>query len=386
MADNNKLHGIGRVGQARSEQGACKKQGARGGQNRLHQFTNDYSEGACPEVLDALVRTNAEQTPGYTMDEHCSRAARLILDQCGLSESEASVFFVVGGTAANVISLDGLLRRPYDAVICTPDGHINTHETGAIESVGHKALASSDADGFLSVEAADEIVRTNAAFPYHMTRPKALYISDTTELGGVYHARRVEELSEYAHGHGMTLFVDGARLGSALTAASNDLTLPQIAHLADAFTVGGTKNGLLFGEAVVARDQGLREDMLWLMKQHQNMLAKGRLLGVQFEAAFAGGALGEADESPYWRYARSANRMAARLAEGIEGLGFELATPPESNQLFVRTDAGRAEKICAALGCETFVDEGKTRVIRFVTSWATTEEHVNEAIAYLASL
>ena len=352
----------------------------------MHQFTNDYSEGACPEVLQALVQTNAEQTPGYTTDAHCARAARLVLDACGLTAEEADVRFVVGGTAANVISLCGLLDRPYDAVVCTRDGHVNTHETGALESCGHKVLATDDADGFLSVEKVDEIVRANAAFGNHMTRPRALYVSDTTELGGVYDARRLEALAAYAHDHDMRLFVDGARIAPALLSPANDLTLPRIARLADAMYLGGTKNGLLFGEAVVIRDPQLRQDFPWLMKQHQNLLAKGRLLGVQFEAALTGGAPGTADEAPYWRCARTADETAARLGQGLIDLGFEATAPVSSNQLFFRVSPAVATALVRDLGCEVFFDEGATRVVRFVTSWATTAADVDEALAYAAEL
>lgn len=348
--------------------------------SRLHQFTNDYSEGAHPAVLDALVRTNLEQAGGYTTDEHCARARRLVLQACELTEDQASVEFVVGGTAANVISLCGLLERPYDAVVCTPDGHINTHETGAIEASGHKALATSDTDGFVSVAGVDAIVRANAAFGNHMTRPRVIYVSDTTELGGVYTRQRLEELAAYAHGHDMKLFLDGARLASALTAQGNDLTLPQVARLADAFYIGGTKNGLMFGEAVVIRDPQLRQDFPWLMKQHQNLLAKGRLLGVQFEAAFENG--GEL----WYACARNANAMARMLAEGLDALGYEQFAPVASNQLFYRVETPRAQRLCEALGCEVFFDEGATQVIRFVTSWATTEAHVREALEFADSL
>ena len=346
----------------------------------LHQFTNDYSEGAHPAILDAIVRTNLEQTGGYTTDAHCERARALILEACGLSADEASVEFVVGGTAANVISLCGLLARPYDAVVCTPDGHINTHETGALEASGHKVLATRDADGFVSAPEVERIVAENAAFANHMTRPRAIYASDTTELGGVYTKAHLEELAACARRHDMRFFVDGARLGSALTATSNDVTLPELARMADAFYLGGTKNGLLFGEAVVIRDPQLREDFPWLMKQHQNLLAKGRLLGVQFEAAFAdGGAL-------YWECARNANERAAQLAAGLDRLGFEAYAPHASNQLFYQVPAAVGQALSDTLGCETFYDEGATRVIRFVTSWATTEAHVEEALAFAATL
>ena len=347
---------------------------------RLHQFTNDYSEGAHPAILDALARTNLEQAGGYTTDAHCERARSLVLEACGLTPEEASVEFVVGGTAANVISLCGLLARPYDAVVCTPDGHINTHETGALEASGHKILATRDTDGFVSASEVERIVAENAAFGNHMTRPRAVYVSDTTELGGVYTKARLEELAACAHEHDMAFFVDGARLGSALTAAGNDVTLSELAHMADAFYVGGTKNGLMFGEAVVIRDAQLRQDFPWLMKQHQNLLAKGRLLGVQFEAAFAdGGAL-------YWECARNANERATQLAAGLDELGLEAYTPCASNQLFYRVPAATGQALSDTLGCETFYDEGATRVIRFVTSWATTEAHVEEALAFARTL
>ena len=343
----------------------------------MRQFRNDYSEGAHPAVFAALARTNAEQTVGYTEDEHCARAAHLILDACGLAPDEADVRFVVGGTAANVVSLSGLLARPYDAVVCTPDGHINTHETGALESCGHKVLATRDRDGFVSPAEVRRICAENAAFANHMTRPRVIYVSDTTELGGVYTKARLSELSDTARELGMRLFLDGARLGSALTAAGNDLTLPEVARLADAFYAGGTKNGLLFGEAVVIRDPQLREDFPWLMKQHQNLLAKGRLLGVQFEAAFEdGGRL-------YWECARNANERATQLADGLVGLGLEEFAPHASNQLFFRVPAALGQALSDELGCETFFDEGATRVVRFVCSWATKASDVEEALAFV---
>ena len=338
-------------------------------------FRNDYSEGACPEVLDALVRTNAERCVGYTCDEHCARAARLVLDACGLTPEEADVHFVVGGTAANVIALCGLLQRPYDAVVCTPDGHINTHESGALESCGHKALATRDADGFLTPGEVRRVVAENAAFGNHMTRPTVLYVSDTTELGGVYTKAQLTGLRACADELGLRLFLDGARLGSALASSANDLTLPEVARLADAFYVGGTKNGLLFGEAVVVRDPQLRQDFPWLMKQHQNLLAKGRLLGVQFEAAFEDGG------RVWWDCARNANARAAELRAGLLADGWGEWLPSASNQLFFEVPAAAAARFVEGLGCEVFFDRGATRVVRFVTSWATTEADVTEALA-----
>lgn len=339
----------------------------------MHQFRNDYSEGAHPLVMDALLRTNAEQAVGYTEDDHCARARALVLEACELSPDDASVQFVVGGTAANVICLNGMLDRPYDAVVCTPDGHINTHETGALEACGHKVLATGDQNGFVSVEGVDAVVRGNAAFGHHMTRPQVIYVSDSTELGGVYSRAQLEELADYAHGRGMKLFLDGARLGSALTSEANDLTLPQIARLCDAFYLGGTKNGLLFGEAIVARDPQLRADLPWLMKRHANLLAKGRLLGVQFEAALENGL--------YWECARNANRCASQLRGGLLADGWSEWMPSPSNQLFFEMPRAVAERFVGECGCEVFFDREETQVIRFVTSWATDEADVAEALA-----
>ena len=338
----------------------------------MHQFRNDYSEGAHPHIMEALVRTNAEQSVGYTDDDHCARAAALVLEACELSAAEADVRFVVGGTAANVICLNGLLERPYDAVVCTPDGHITTHETGALEACGHKVLTTGDRDGFVRVAGVDAIVCEHAAFGHHMTRPRVIYVSNSTELGGIYSRAQLEELSAYAREHAMKLFLDGARLGSALTSSANDLTLPQVARLCDAFYLGGTKNGLLFGEAIVARDPQLRADLPWLMKRHANLLAKGRLLGVQFEAALENGL--------YWECARNANRCAAQLRAGLLADGWREYLPSTSNQLFFEVPATVGTRFVEGCGCEVFIDRGATWVIRFVTSWATTDSDVTQAL------
>ncbi len=339
----------------------------------MHMFKNDYSEGAHPHILEALVRTNDEQTEGYTTDEHCAHSAAMILDLCGLTADEADVYFVVGGTAANVICLNGLFCRPYDAVICTPNGHINTHETGALEATGHKILATGDTDGFVSVAEADAIVRGNAAFGEHMTRPQVIYVSDATELGGIYQGGRLEELAGYAHSQDMKLYLDGARLGCALTSAANDLTLPEIARLCDAFYIGGTKCGLLFGEAIVVRDPQARHDLPWLMKRHANLLAKGRLLGVQFEAAF--------EDGLWFECAANANARASEVRAGLLADGWNEWIPSASNQLFFEMPTAAALRFADACGCEVFYDFGSTQVVRFVTSWATTVADVAELLA-----
>ena len=341
----------------------------------VYLFTNDYSQGAHPDVLAALVKTNLEQTPGYTVDPHCDRARDLVREACSLCRDDASVEFITGGTAANICTLLGLLDRPYDAVVCAPSGHINTHETGALEACGHKicTMRGPEADaGFVCADAVDEIVSSHAAFANHMVRPRVIYISNSTEYGGAYTLDRVTELSEYAHAHDMKLFVDGARMASALTSPGTDLTLEALAHLADAFTLGGTKCGLLFGEAVVARDPQLAHDLPWIQKRQGNLLAKGRLLGVQFETALESGSI--------WEWARSANERAARLGAGLKALGWREFLPSPTNQQFFVVDQPTAQWCVDVLGCEVFGDVEDGRVVRFVTSWATTDTDVDEAL------
>ena len=364
----------------------------------MHQFRNDYSEGAAPQILAALAATNAEQTVGYTEgDPHCDHARQLIRDMCG--QPDAQVEFCIGGTSANVICLNGMLRD-WEGVICTRDAHIVVHETGALGACGRTVLPTADADGFLTPEAAEHVWRFQTSTGRHMTRPAAIYITDTTELGGVWTRERFDAICDWAESHELGIFLDGARLGSALTATGNDLSLRHIASRVDAFYIGGTKNGMLMGEAVVICGRGphaqrLREAFPYLQKERGGLLAKGRLLGVQFEAAFAreGAAADgtpwtrEEGEELYWQLARSANECAARLAAGLADAGLTPYGTSTSNQRFFVTDPGRAQALAEAAGCETFytLDDGR-KVIRFVCSWATTQADVDELVAFAHTL
>ena len=326
----------------------------------MRMFRNDYSEGAAPRIMDALVATNDEQCVGYTEgDPHCERARRLILDACGLDEGEADVQFCVGGTSANVIGVTGMLRD-WEGVICTRDAHINVHETGAVAAC-------------------------QTSCGRHMTRPAAVYVTNATELGGVWDAARLDAICDWAHERGLRVFLDGARLASALTSEGNDVTLSHIAHTVDAFYLGGTKNGMLFGEAMVIRDARLREAFPFLVKERGGLVAKGRLLGVQFEAAFE---RGEGDaEAPYWSMARHANRMAADLRAGLVGLGFEPYGSSPSNQQFFVVSPAQQAAFEQAVGAETFyvLDAGR-KVVRFVTSWATSRGDVDDLLEFAATI
>ncbi|MGN0076084.1 MAG: threonine aldolase family protein [Parafannyhessea sp.] len=348
----------------------------------MHMLRNDYSEGAAPQILQALVDTNAEQCVGYTEgDPHCERARKLIREACGLLEDEADVEFCVGGTSANVIALSGMLRD-WEGVICTPDAHIVVHETGALAATGRTPLPTRDADGFLSPAEAERVWRFQTSTGRHMTRPAAVYVTDTTEVGGVWTRERLDAICDWAHGHGLTVFLDGARLASALTSSENDLTLEHIAHTVDAFYLGGTKNGMLFGEAMVIRDPRLREAFPYLQKERGGLMAKGRLLGVQFEAALDPANADQGGEVPYWRLARHANALAGQLRDGLVALGYEPYGHSASNQQFFAVTPEQQAAFEQAVGCETFyvLDDGR-RVVRFVTSWASEEQDVLDLLA-----
>ncbi|MBQ9058555.1 MAG: hypothetical protein IJ125_05180 [Atopobiaceae bacterium] len=343
----------------------------------MRMFRNDYSEGAAPQILQALIDSNAEQCVGYTEgDPHCEHARELIRNACG--RDDVDVEFCIGGTSANIVGVTGLLRD-WEGVICTPDAHINAHETGAIAACGRTVLPTRDTDGFVSVEEAERVWRVQTSTGRHMTLPAAIYISNTTELGGVWTAQRFDALCDWADDHNLPVYVDGARLGSALTSEENDLSLAHIAQRASAFTIGGTKCGLLFGEAMVIAHPRLKESFGYLIKERGGLMAKGRLLGVQFETAFSGGL--------YWKLAQHANQCACALRDALVSIGLKPYGSSSSNQQFFVMDNAMAEKVEEALGCERWLElDDKHRVMRFVCSWATTMADVTEAVSYIASL
>lgn len=348
----------------------------------MRMFRNDYSEGATPEVLQALIDTNEEQCPGYTEgDVHCERARGLIRDAVGLPD--AAVEFCVGGTSVNLIAVTGMLRD-WEGVIATPLAHIATHETGAIARAGRTILLTNDTDGFVSPDAAERVYGRQMAGGRHMTKPALIYIADTTEIGGVWSRERFFALADWADAHDIPIYVDGARLASALEAKDADLTLEDIAQRASAFTLGGTKDGLLFGEALVFTDSRLQESFPYLQKELGGLVAKGRLLGVQFERAFTPDADGDL---PWLRYARQANACAERLFEGLSGLGFEPYGGHDSNQLFFYVTEAEELAFRGACGSETIsvLPDGR-RIIRFVTSWATKIEDTDELVSFAATL
>ena len=331
----------------------------------MYSFRNDYSEGAHPKVLKALTDTNLVQTVGYGLDPYCADAASLIRELC--AAPEADVHFLVGGTQANLVVLDALLQS-YESVIAAHTGHINVHETGAIEATGHKVCTVPSPDGKLTPELVDTVVRSHSS--EHMVLPRVVYISDTTEVGTVYTRAELTALRDYCDAHGLFLFLDGARLGTALTSPANDLTLADLAKLTDAFYIGGTKNGLLFGEALVMTTSC--PHFRWHMKQRGAILAKGRLLGVQFKAIL--------EDGLYFDLARHANDLAFSLRDGITALGYPFPVPSPSNQQFPVLPNAVVAKL-QAMGYEFEIDhavDADHTCIRLVTSWATPETAVEE--------
>ena len=333
-------------------------------------FDSDYMAGAHPEVLKALVDTNLEHTVGYGNDQYSEHARELLRHAMGVED--AQVMFLVGGTQTNATAIDGLLRR-HEGVLAADSGHIAVHESGAIEASGHKVLTLPQHDGKVAAEdVASYIHNFYADQTYqHMVAPGMLYISQPTEYGTIYSLKELESLSKVCHDNHIPLYIDGARLGYALTAEGADFTLRDIARLADVFYIGGTKLGTLFGEALVVTNSELLTHLFPLVKQHGALLAKGRLLGLQFEAMFRDGL--------YERIGRHAVAMALRVREAFRSAGYEVVIESPTNQQFFRLPNEVIDRLRERVSFDYWGPRGqKYSVVRFVTSWATTEECVAE--------
>ena len=331
-------------------------------------FNNDYCEGCHSAILRRLEETNFCQTSGYGMDEFCASAAKKIRTLCG--NDDLSVHFLVGGTQANLTVIAAALK-PYQGVLGPESAHINVHETGAVEATGHKVLSVPSADGKITAQQVADTIRAHREDDSmeHTVQPKMVYISNPTELGTIYSLAELEALSDVCHKNGLYLFMDGARLGYGLTASENDLTMADIARLCDVFYIGGTKVGALFGEAVVICNPALAEDFRYMIKRQGGMLAKGRLLGIQFDTRFT--------DDLYFTIARKANALADQLRACLNTLGYPMLVPGCTNQVFPILP----DKVLAKLSEEfVFTEMGRVdethRAVRFCTSWATREENV----------
>ena len=340
---------------------------------RRYLFRNDYSFGAHPKVLAALAETNLEGNAGYGDDPYCGRAQDLIRDLCQCPQ--AKVEFLIGGTQTNFTAIAAFLR-PWEGVIAAESSHINGHESGAVEATGHKILPlPTGPDGKLTPEQLLPLLERHK--DVHLVKPRLVEIADATESGMVYTKAELTALSRLCRDNGLLLFLDGARLGSDLASPASDLTLPDLARLTDAFTIGGTKNGALLGEALVITDPALQPDFFRIKKQRGAVLAKGWLLGAQFEALLKDGL--------YFEMARHANAMAARLQAGLKALGWTLWVDSPTNQVFAVVDAAakaRLDAICAYEEWCPAQEPGHT-VIRLVTCFATAPEDVDGLLAAL---
>ncbi len=339
-------------------------------------FDSDYTAGAHPEVLEALCATNNIHTVGYGCDSYCANAKELICKACGLSD--ARVYLLVGGTQTNATVIDGVLAR-HEGVLAAESGHIAVHESGAIEACGHKVLTLPHYQGKVKAEDVelfiDEFYRDETY--EHMVAPGMLYISFPTEYGTVYSLKELEQLSEVCHKADIPLYIDGARLAYGLAADGGDVTLHDIARLADVFYIGGTKVGALFGEAVVVTNPKLLHHFTPLIKRHGALMAKGRLLGVQFEALFKG--------NLYFEIGKKAVAQALKIKEAFISRGYSAVVDSPTNQQFFLLPNSLIDHLRGNnISFETWGTRGdKQTTVRFVTGWATTESDIDALIALL---
>ncbi|MBQ7822319.1 MAG: low specificity L-threonine aldolase [Clostridia bacterium] len=333
------------------------------------RFESDYLEGAHPKILEKLTQTNFEQSAGYGVDAHCERARELIKKAC--EAPDAYVQFLVGGTQANTTVIASVLK-PYEGVLSAVSGHINVHETGAVEATGHKVLGLESDNGKITAKQIKDayLAHINDPTHEHMVKPVLVYISQPTENGTLYSKSELEAIRSVCDETGLYLFVDGARCGYGLKSENNDVFLPDLARLADVFYIGGTKVGALFGEAVVFTNRVLARDFRYMIKRHGGMLAKGRLLGIQFETLF--------EDGLYFEISEHAMSLAIKIKYALLDMGIKMLFDSPTNQQFPIFENSVYEKLSEKYSFSFWCtpDENSTAV-RICTSWATKEENVD---------
>ena len=341
--------------------------------NSKYSFKNDYSELAAPEILAALSTVGGKQLVPYGLDEYSIRAGDLI--RAKINNKGAGVHFVGSGTHANLIVISSLLR-PFEAVIAPDCGHISLYEAGAIEATGHKVLNVKSSDGKLTVKDVENVV--GAHNDEHMVSPRLVYISQSTEHGTIYKKAELTELSNYCRENGLFLFIDGARFASAMCSPACDMSYAELAGLVDAFVMGGTKNGILFGDAIVVCDKKLNHNFRYHIKQKGAMFAKGAAIGVQFETMIKDGL--------YEKFAQKANNTASLLADGIKALGYDFLYTFETNQLFPIFPVKTLKKMQEKYEFYEWAKLGDKSAARIIASWATPPEKAEEFLAILKTL
>ncbi|MDA0777558.1 MAG: aminotransferase class I/II-fold pyridoxal phosphate-dependent enzyme [Bacteroidetes bacterium] len=338
-------------------------------------FKNDYSEGCHPRVLEALVRTNRVQQDGYGIDVYSQRAAELIQEKAKAPTSK--VHFVSGGTQANMLVIAACLK-PHESVIAATTGHIYTNETGAIEATGHKINAIEASSGKLTPAHIQQVLDAHTNKP-HVLKQRMVYISNATEMGTIYSKQELTDLYNFCKENDLYLFMDGARLGNALVAKDNNLTLADVAKLTDVFWLGGTKNGALLGEAIVINNPKLQEDFAFHIKQRGAMLAKGRVLGIQFEELLR--------DDLYFDLARYANEQAMKLKQAFSDKGILFWEDTTTNQIFPILSNTQIEHLAQNFAFHHWRKINETHsAIRLITSWATPSENVEALVREIGQL
>lgn len=341
----------------------------------MQYFNSDYLEGAHPKILQRLLESNMEKTEGYGMDKYCESAREKIRGACKCPEAE--IYFLSGGTQTNATVIDALLYS-YEGVIAVKSGHINTHEAGAIEARGHKVIEVEGQNGKLSAKTVEEYLKNfqEDGNHEHMVAPGMVYISHPTEYGTLYTKDELKDLSAVCRKYKVFLYLDGARLGYGLMAKDSDVTLEDIAGYCDVFYIGGTKVGALLGEAVVITPAVRIKNFFTIIKQHGALLAKGRLLGIQFDTLFT--------DNLYFEISKHAIDMAMKLKEEFQQKGYRFYIDSPTNQQFIILDNEKMEALSKKVAFNFWekLDDEHT-IVRFATSWATKEEDVDALIQLL---
>ncbi|MGO5093207.1 threonine aldolase family protein [Clostridium sp. LCP25S3_F10] len=340
----------------------------------MYSFRNDYSEGCHPRILKVLTESNMIQEEGYGEDLHTKNAVSIIKKL--VQNENVDVHFISGGTQTNLIAISAFLK-PHEACICVHTGHIAGHETGAIEYTGHKVITVDSKDGKITTDKINKVLDSHN--DEHFVKPKLVYISNSTEVGTVYNKEEMRNLSEFCKDKNLILYVDGARLGSALAVKESNLTLKDMCNFSDAFFIGGTKNGALIGEALVIKNEKLKEDFRYNIKQKGGLLAKGRVLGIQFEELFK--------ENLYFELANHANEMANILTKGLKEANCKFFVESKSNQVFpiLSNESIKILEEKFSFNIWEKVDD-KNSAIRLVTSWATKKEAILDFVQELKKL
>ncbi|MDP2091353.1 MAG: aminotransferase class I/II-fold pyridoxal phosphate-dependent enzyme [Candidatus Gracilibacteria bacterium] len=331
-----------------------------------YSFKNDYSEGCHESILKTMMESNLEQHEGYGHDYYSEKAKEFIRKK--IRNKNSDIYFVSGGTQANLISISAVLKH-HEAIIAVKTSHISLREAGAIEATGHMIINKQDENGKITVKKIQEALDI-ITMPDHMVRPKLVFISNSTEIGSIYTRKELEKISFFCKKNNLYLYLDGARLGSALASPNNDMTIEDISNLVDMFYIGGTKNGALLGEAIVINNNKMKEDFRFHLKQKGALLAKGRLLGIQFYELFK--------ENLFFELAEHINNMAMKLANGIKEKGYKFMLEPESNQIFPILSNELIKKLEKKFIFYIWEKGDKESVVRLVTSWATREDKVDE--------